>query len=102
MYFIYICWGRGRQEFCQQLQSKQGTLTRMTESVSRLSGGQDSPEHAEIGRLSHSWLELCHQANKLLDQRQEDVRRTKEYQDCITAIEALFEHVSKEWDNMAR
>lgn len=90
------------QECSQQLQSKQSILTKMTERVSKLTGGQDSPEHAEIDRLSHSWLELCHQANKLQSQREEDLQRSKEYHDCITAVEALFEQVSKEWDNLAR
>lgn len=91
-----------QQEFSNQLQSKQATLTRMTESVNRLTEGQASPEHGEVGRLSHSWLELCHQANRLQEQRQEDLQRTQEYHDCITAMEALFEQVSKEWDNLAR
>lgn len=74
----------------------------MTETVSRLTGGQDSPEHAELDHLSHSWLELCHQANKLESQREEDLQRSNEYHDCITAVEALFEQVSREWDNLAR
>lgn len=74
----------------------------MTERVSRLSPGQDSAEHAELDRLSHSWLELCHQASRLEVQRQEDLQRSKEYHDCISAVEALFERVSKEWDNLAR
>lgn len=90
------------QECSQQLQSKQAILTKMSETVSRLTGGQDSPEHAELDRLSHSWLELCHQANKLQSQREEDLQRAKEYHDCISAVEALFEQVSKEWDNLAR
>lgn len=90
------------QECSQQLQSKQSILTKMTDRVSKLTGGQDSPEHAELDRLSHSWLELCHQANKLQSQREEDLQRSKEYHDCITAVEALFEQVSKEWDNLAR
>lgn len=74
----------------------------MTETVSRLTGAQESPEHAELDRLSHSWLELCHQANKLQSQREEDLRRSKEYHECIAAVEVLFEQVSKEWDNLAR
>lgn len=90
------------QECSQQLQSKQGVLTKMTETVSRLTGGQDSPEHAELDRLSHSWLELCHQASQLQSQREGDLQRSKEYHECITAVEALFEQVSKEWDNLAR
>ncbi|KAK6304736.1 hypothetical protein J4Q44_G00253220 [Coregonus suidteri] len=90
------------KEFSQQLQSKQATLSRMTESVSRLTGVQDSSAHGEIGHLSHAWLGLCHQANRLQGQRQEDLQRTQEYHDCITAMEALFEQVSKEWDNLAR
>ncbi|XP_061651777.1 nesprin-1 isoform X12 [Phyllopteryx taeniolatus] len=90
------------KECSQQLQSKQSVLTKMTEKVSRLSPGQDSPEHADLERLSHSWLDLCHQASRLQVQRQEDLQRSKEYHDCITAVEALFELVSKEWDNLAR
>lgn len=90
------------QECSQQLQSKQGVLTKMTETVSRLTGGQDSPEHAELGRLSHSWLELCHQANQLQSQREQDLQRSIEYHDCIATVESLFEQVSKEWDNLAR
>uniref|UniRef100_A0A8C7KDH8 Spectrin repeat containing, nuclear envelope 1b n=1 Tax=Oncorhynchus kisutch TaxID=8019 RepID=A0A8C7KDH8_ONCKI len=90
------------KEFSQQLQNKQATLSRMTESVSRLTAGQDSPEHGEIGRLSHAWLGLFHQANRLKGQRQEDLQRIQEYHNCITAMEALFEQMSKEWDNLAR
>lgn len=90
------------QECSQQLHSKQSILTKMTETVRRLTGGQDSPDHAELNRLSHSWLELCHQVNKLQSQREEDLHRSKEYHDCITAVEALFEQVSKKWDNLAR
>ncbi|XP_073726049.1 nesprin-1 isoform X5 [Misgurnus anguillicaudatus] len=90
------------KEFGEQLQSRQSTLTKMTELVSKLTDGKESPEHIEIGRLSHAWLELCHEANKLQTQRGEDLQRTKEYHDCISAMEALFEQVSKEWDNLAR
>ncbi|KAG1946578.1 nesprin-1 [Pimephales promelas] len=90
------------KEFGQHLQSRQSTLTKMTELVSKLTEGKESPEHTEIGRLTHAWLELCHQANKLHAQREEDLQRTKEYHDCISAMEALFEQVSKEWDNLAR
>lgn len=90
------------QECSQQLQSKQSVLTKMTETVSRLTGGQDSPEHAELDRLSRSWLELRHQASQLQSQREGDLQRSKEYHECITAVEALFEQVSKEWDNLAR
>lgn len=86
----------------QQLQCKQSILTRMTETVSKLTGGQDSPEHAELDRLGHSWLELCNQANRLQIQREGDLQRSREYHTCITAVEALFEQVSKEWDNLAR
>lgn len=90
------------QECSQQLQSKQSVLTKMTETVSRLTGGQDSPEHVELGRLSHSWLELCHQANQLQTQRAQDLQRSAEYHECIATVESLFEQVSKEWDNLAR
>lgn len=68
----------------------------------KLTEGRESSEHTEISRLSHSWLELCHHANKLQGQREEDLRRTGEYHDCITAMEALFEQVTKDWDSLAR
>uniref|UniRef100_A0A1A8H4I9 Spectrin repeat containing, nuclear envelope 1b n=1 Tax=Nothobranchius korthausae TaxID=1143690 RepID=A0A1A8H4I9_9TELE len=90
------------KECGQTLQSKQSILTRMTETVNRLTGGQDTAEHAELDHLSHSWLELCHQVNKLETQREEDLQRSKDYHDCIAAVEELFEQVSKEWDNLAR
>ncbi|KAJ0062831.1 hypothetical protein NL108_008118 [Boleophthalmus pectinirostris] len=86
----------------QLLQSKQSTLTLMSETVSRLTGGQGSQEHSDLDRLSDTWLELCHQANRLQSQREEDLRRAQEYHDCISAVEALFEQVSREWDNLAR
>ncbi|XP_029114386.1 nesprin-1 isoform X5 [Scleropages formosus] len=90
------------KELSQHLKGKQGILTQMTESVSRLTEGQDSPEQAEIEHLSHTWLELCHQANLMLCQREEDLQRTKDYHDCISAVEVLFDQVSKEWDSLAR
>ncbi|KAJ8275253.1 hypothetical protein COCON_G00098780 [Conger conger] len=90
------------KEFSQQLQAKQGVLTQMTEAVSRLTEGQESPEHADIARLSHTWLELCHQASRLLRQQEEDLQGTAEYHGCISAMELLFTQVSKEWDNLAR
>lgn len=77
-------------------------MTEMTEQVSKLTEGRASPEHIELNRLSHAWLELCHEANKLRAQREQDLLRTREYHDCISALEALFEQVSKEWDNLAR
>lgn len=90
------------QEYGRQLETKQSILTKMTETVSKLTSGQDSPEHAEIDHLSHSWLELCHQAKKLQMQREEDLQRSNDYYECIGAVEALFEQVSKEWDSLAR
>lgn len=77
-------------------------MTKMKETVRKLTSGQDSPEHAEIDHLSQSWLELCHQANTLQIQREEDLQRSSEYHECISAVEALFEQVSKEWDSLAR
>ena len=90
------------QEYGQQLETKQTILAKMTETVSKLTSGQDSSEHAEIDHLSHSWLELCHQAKKLQMQREEDLQRSNEYYECIGAVEALFEQVCKEWDSLAR
>ncbi|TSO25166.1 Nesprin-1 [Bagarius yarrelli] len=90
------------KEFGDQLHNRQCTLTKMTEQVSQLTEGRASPEHTELNRLSHAWLELCHEAKKLQIQREEDLVRTREYHDCISALEGLFEQVSKEWDNLAR
>ena len=74
----------------------------MTESVGRLAASQDSPEHGELARLSHTWLELCHQAGTLEGHRQQDLLRSRDYHRCISAMEALFELVSVAWDNLAR
>lgn len=90
------------QDCCLQLRSKQSILTRMTESVSRLSGDQSSSEHADLERLSRSWMDLCHQAEELQTQKEEDLRRAGEYHACIAAVEALFEQVSGAWDSLAR
>uniref|UniRef100_A0AAV2JAL2 Calponin-homology (CH) domain-containing protein n=1 Tax=Knipowitschia caucasica TaxID=637954 RepID=A0AAV2JAL2_KNICA len=86
----------------QLLQSKKSTLTGMSETVSRLTGGQGSQEISDLDRLSDMWLELCHQANRLQIQREDDLQRAQEYHTCISAVEALFEQVSREWDNLAR
>lgn len=90
------------QEYSHQLETKQNIMTKMKETVRKLTSGQDSLEHAEIDHLSHSWLELCHQAKKRQVQREEDLQRSSEYHECISAVEALFEQVSKEWDSLAR
>ncbi|KAG2468780.1 SYNE1 protein, partial [Polypterus senegalus] len=90
------------QEFSQNLQSKQAIITQMTESVNRLANGQESSEHREISQLSNWWLELCNQVNKLLSQRECDLQRSRDYHDRISAVEALFDSVSKEWDNLIR
>lgn len=74
----------------------------MTEHISKLTEGKAPSEHADLNRLSHVWLELCHHANKLQSKREEDLLRTREYHDCISALDALFEQVSKQWDNLAR
>ncbi|KAJ0008744.1 hypothetical protein NQD34_016159 [Periophthalmus magnuspinnatus] len=86
----------------QLLQSKQSTLTLMSETASRLMGGHGSQEHSDLDRLSDTWVELCNQANRLQNQREEDLQRAQEYHDCISAVEVLFEQVSKDWDNLAR
>lgn len=90
------------QEFSQQVQAKQSTLTHMVESVNRLTEGQDSSEHAEIGHLNNTWKELCQQTNQMLNQIEEDLQRMRGYHDCVSDVEVLFDRVSKEWDNLAR
>lgn len=90
------------QECCLQLQTKQNVFTKMTETVDRLTGGQTSPEHADLDRLSRCWVALRHQAEKLQAQKEEDLQRAGGYHACIAAVEALFEEVSGVWDNLAR
>ncbi|XP_062428373.1 nesprin-1 isoform X2 [Rhea pennata] len=90
------------KEFSQKLQSKQSALTAVTEKMSKLTQGQESPEHKEIGQLSNQWLDLCLQAHSLLIQREEDLQRTGDYHDRMNVVEVFLEKFTKEWDNLAR
>ena len=78
------------------------TLTEGQETDSRLTEGQESPELAELERLRLRWLDLRSQAQQLQVQREEDLQRAAEYHLCISAVETLFEQVSRDWDNLAR
>ncbi|NXT73431.1 SYNE1 protein, partial [Zapornia atra] len=90
------------KEFSQKLQSKQSALTSVTEKMNKLTQGQESPEHKEIGELSNQWLDLCLQAHSLLIQREEDLQRTRDYHDRMNVVEVFLEKLTKEWDNLAR
>ncbi|XP_009867463.1 PREDICTED: nesprin-1, partial [Apaloderma vittatum] len=90
------------KEFSQKLQSKQSALTSVTEKMNKLTQGQESPEHREIGELSNQWLDLCLQAHSLLIQREEDLQRTVDYHDRMNVVEVFLEKLTKEWDNLAR
>ncbi|XP_009975913.1 PREDICTED: nesprin-1-like, partial [Tauraco erythrolophus] len=90
------------KEFSQKLQSKQSALTTVTEKMNKLTEGQESPEHKEIGELSNQWLDLCLQAHSLLIQREEDLQRTGDYHDRMNVVEVFLEKLTKEWDNLAR
>ncbi|XP_027759675.1 nesprin-1 isoform X4 [Empidonax traillii] len=90
------------KEFSQKLQSKQSALTSVTEKMNKLTQGQESPEHKEIGELSNQWLDLCLQAHSLLMQREEDLQRTRDYHDRMNVVEVFLEKLTKEWDNLAR
>ncbi|XP_068533197.1 nesprin-1 isoform X4 [Anas acuta] len=90
------------KEFNQKLQSKQSALTSVTEKINKLTQGQESPEHKEIGQLNNQWLELCLQAHSLLIQREEDLQRTGNYHDRMNVVEIFLEKLTKEWDNLAR
>lgn len=90
------------QEFSQKLRSKQSALTSVTEKMNKLTQGQESPEHKEIGELSNQWLDLCLQAHSLLVQRKEDLQRTRDYHDHMNVVEVFLENLTKEWDNLAR
>ncbi|KAJ4921305.1 hypothetical protein JOQ06_000785, partial [Pogonophryne albipinna] len=71
------------KECSQQLQSKQSILTKMKETVKRLTEGQETAQQLQV-------------------QREEDLQRATEYHLCISAVETLFEQVSRDWDNLAR
>ncbi|XP_033368639.1 nesprin-1 isoform X3 [Parus major] len=90
------------KEFSQKLQSKQSDLTSVTEKMNKLTQGQESPEHKEIGELSNQWLDLCLQTHSLLMQREEDLQRTRDYHDRMNVVEVFLEKLTKEWDNLAR
>ncbi|KAF4071108.1 hypothetical protein AMELA_G00281340 [Ameiurus melas] len=90
------------QDFIQEIQARQADLTSLRESVGRLVPSQDSPELVEIGRLRRSWLELAKAAAELLEQREEDLQRSGDYQECLSMAEELFEQLSKEWDYLFR
>ncbi|XP_060128741.1 nesprin-1 isoform X4 [Zootoca vivipara] len=90
------------KEFSQKLQSKQTALTAVTEKVSKLTQGQESPEHKEVGRLSNHWLDLCLQTSNVLLHREEDLQRTKDYHDRLNIVEVFLEKFTQEWDNLAR
>lgn len=90
------------QDFSQKLQSKQTALTAVTEKVSKLTQGQESPEHKEVGHLSNHWLDLCLQTSNVLLQREEDLQRTKDYHDHLNVVEVFLEKFTQEWDNLAR
>lgn len=84
------------------MRSKQSALTSVTEKMNKLTQGQESPEHKEIGELSNQWLDLCLQAHSLLVQRKEDLHRTRDYHDHMNVVEVFLENLTKEWDNLAR
>ncbi|XP_038626046.1 nesprin-1 isoform X2 [Tachyglossus aculeatus] len=90
------------KEFVQKLQSKQASVTAVTEKVNKLTQGQESPEHNEIGHLRNQWMDLCLQTNNLLLQREEDLQRTRDYHDRLNVVEVFLEKFTKEWDNLAR
>ncbi|GCB70645.1 hypothetical protein scyTo_0005735, partial [Scyliorhinus torazame] len=90
------------QELGHQFQSRQAHITALTEKVSILTEGHESPEHSEIGQLSNQWLELCHQINALHSMREEDQQRARDYHDQMSIVEVLLDKFTKEWDNLAR
>ncbi|XP_063773938.1 nesprin-1 isoform X14 [Pseudophryne corroboree] len=90
------------KEFSQKLQSKQDKITSFTEKVNKLTNGQESPEHVEIGQLSNRWLDFCFQINNILQQREEDLQRTRDYHDRLNIVDVFLEKLTTEWDNLAR
>uniref|UniRef100_UPI00398E76DD nesprin-1 n=1 Tax=Pristiophorus japonicus TaxID=55135 RepID=UPI00398E76DD len=90
------------QELGRQFQTKQANITALTEKVSSLTEGHESPEHSEIGQLSNQWLELCLQINTLLSMTEEDQQRARDYHDRMSIVEVILDKFTKEWDNLAR
>ncbi|KAM9316746.1 nesprin-1-like [Gastrophryne carolinensis] len=90
------------KEFIQKLQSKQNDITSLTEKVNNLTNGLESPEHTDIGQLSNHWLDICFQINNLLQQREEDLQRTRDYHDRLSTVDVFLEKLTSEWDNLAR
>ncbi|XP_060687754.1 nesprin-1-like isoform X2 [Hemiscyllium ocellatum] len=90
------------QELGRHFQSRKANITALTEKVTALTEGQESPEHSEIGQLSNQWLELCHQINALLSLSEEDQQRARDYHDRVSVVEVLLDKFTKEWDNLAR
>lgn len=77
-------------------------MAAITEQVDALTEKRESPEHKEISHLNDQWLDLCRQSTHLCLQREEDLQRTREYHDCMNAVEVFLEKFTTEWDNLAR
>lgn len=90
------------QDFVKKLQSKQASVTAITERVNKLTKKQESPEHKEISHLNDQWSDLCLQSNSLCLRREEDLQRTRDYHDRMNVVEEFLEKFTTEWDNLAR
>ncbi|XP_062858462.1 nesprin-1 isoform X4 [Trichomycterus rosablanca] len=90
------------QDFILEIQARQVDITQLRERVGKLVDAKESPELVEVGRLRRSWLELAKQAAELLEQREEDLQRSGDYQECLSMAEELFDQLSKEWNYLSR
>lgn len=70
--------------------------------MGKLVDARQTPEMLEVGRLRRSWLDLAKQAAELLEQREEDLQRSGDYQECLSTAEELFDQLAKEWDYLSR
>lgn len=90
------------QEFLQQIRERQSEVTRLNESLGKMSDGKACLIMDEIRRLKRCWRDLSQRAEELEAQRGEDMQRSVEYQEAVVSVEELFHQVSREWDYLAR
>ncbi|XP_057678025.1 nesprin-1 isoform X5 [Corythoichthys intestinalis] len=90
------------QEFLQQVRERQSEVSRLIEAISRLTDGEESAALDDVRKLRRIWMEIGLRAEELEAERGEDMQRSGEYQESVTAVEELFHQVSREWDYLAR
>ncbi|XP_019750512.1 nesprin-1 isoform X11 [Hippocampus comes] len=90
------------QEFLQQVRERQSEVSRLIETIERLTDGQDCAATQDAKKLRGISMEMAHRAEELEAERGEDMQCSGEYQESVAAVEELFHQVSREWDYLAR